>query len=726
MEKLDLLVEGMHCASCATLISKSLGKTEGVISANVNFASSKAHIDYDKSKTSEKELISKIKELGYNAQASGNLLDSEKKARKKEIKLLKKKLALGIACAIPAMILGMFVTDFPYRLWILFFLATIVQFVVGRSFYLGAISAAKNKTASMDTLIALGTSAAYIYSLPSLFGILKEQYFEVSATLITLVILGKYLEAIAKGKASDAIRKLFDLSPKTANVIRNKKEVKIPASEIKIGDIMIIRPGEKIPTDGIVVEGDSAIDESMLTGESMPVSKKKGDNVFGATINKHGSLKVKAEKIGSDTALSQIIKLVEEAQGSRAPIQRFADSVSAIFVPVVIVVAIITFAAWFFAFNSGFEFALIASVSVLVIACPCALGLATPTAIMVGTGIGAQKGVLFKNAQALESTHKINAVVLDKTGTLTEGKPNITNIISFSKLSPNSILNLAASLEYHSEHPLAKAVVDYAKEKKLSLKKVTKFKAVEGHGVIGRIGKLSLWIGNIKLAKKLSALIPPTAGEKLTYFEHDGKTAVLVGAGKKIIGIIAIADTLKPTSASAVKDLKKLGLKVWMLTGDNSRTANAIAKEVGIENIISEVLPKDKESEISKLQKKGYVVAMVGDGINDAPALARSNLGIAMAQGSDIAVESGDVVLMHSDVDDVVKAIKLGRATISKIRQNFFWALIYNIIGIPVAAGALYPFFGIMLSPMFAAGAMAFSSVSVVLNALTLRLIKLK
>lgn len=725
--KSDLLVSGMDCASCASLITKSLSKENGISLANVNFASSKAHIEYDESIISQQKIFEKIKSLGYFAQLSTNSADSEKKMRIKEIKTLKQKLIIGAICSIPAMILGMFIMDFPFRLPILFVLATIVQFFVGRSFYTGAISALKNGAANMDTLISLGTTTAYLYSIPAVIGLTHEQYFEVSATLITLVILGKYLEAIAKGKASDAIRKLFDLSPKTANVIRNKKEITISASDILQGDIMVIRPGEKIPTDGQVIEGSSSIDESMLTGESLPVSKKKGDNVYGATINKHGSLKVKALKVGKDTALSQIIKLVEEAQGSRAPIQRFADQVSSVFVPIVVVLALITFIAWFFILGQSLDFALLTAVSVLVIACPCALGLATPTAIMVGTGIGAQKGVLFKNAESLEGTHKITAVVLDKTGTLTEGKPIVTDTISFNKkLSGISLLTLAASIEDHSEHPLARAIVDFAKTKKIHLKKVTHFKAIEGHGVEAKLSSTSFFIGNTKLAKKHGAQITKELTQTMHKFEFAGKTAMIIGSKKSIIGIIAVADTLKKTSPSAVENLKKLGLEVFMLTGDNQRTANSIAKQANIQNVIAEVLPQDKESEIKKLQKKGFIVAMVGDGINDAPALARAELGIAMASGSDIAVESGDVVLMHSDVTDVVNAIKLGRATISKIRQNFFWALFYNVLGIPIAAGVLFPFTGWLLSPMFAAGAMAFSSVSVVLNALTLRMIKLK
>ncbi|PIT84559.1 copper-translocating P-type ATPase [Candidatus Micrarchaeota archaeon CG10_big_fil_rev_8_21_14_0_10_45_29] len=733
MKKLDLSIEGMHCASCASLIAKGLQKQEGISAASVNYASSKAHIEYNEKNADEKKIIEKIKSLGYSASQASLSGDMEKENRKKEISSLKKKLIVGIAISVPAMLISMVFMDFPFRLPILFIFASIAQFYVGKQFYEGAISAARNGSASMDTLIALGTTTAFVYSIPSLFGIFHEQYFEVSATLITLVILGKYLEAIAKGKASDAIRKLLDLAPKKANIIRNGKEVSIPASEIKVGDIMHVRPGEKIPTDGVVVGGSSSVDESMLTGESMPVLKKAKDKVFGATQNINGSIKVKAMKIGADTTLSQIVKLVEEAQGSRAPIQRFADEVSAVFVPIVIALAILTFIAWHFIFpeilpagTNSFEFALIAAVSVLVIACPCALGLATPTAIMVGTGIGATKGILFKNALALEGTHKINTIVLDKTGTLTEGKPKVTDIISFSKKhTENSILSLCASVEHHSEHPLAQAIVNYAKQKRAAIKKASNFKSFSGKGVSAKIGGSLYWIGNQGLAATNKAKLSADEKEAMHSLSMDAKTAMLIGKGKEALGIIAVADTLKPTSKDAVKLLRRLGLEVWMLTGDHEEVAKAIARQAGIKNVISQVLPQDKEEQISKLMKKGKKVAMVGDGINDAPALARSDLGIAMGSGSDIAVESGDVVLVKSDIMDVARAIKLGRATISKIRQNFFWALIYNIFGIPVAAGVLFPFYGILLSPMFAGGAMAFSSVSVVLNALTLRLAKL-
>lgn len=725
MKKTDLTITGMHCASCSTLITRGLSKVPGVSKANVNYAAGRALVEYDEKVAGEKDFIQKVKSLGYGAQI-GVDHDHEKMLRKEEIEELKLKLAIGAVLSIPAVILGMFIMDFPYRMPLLFLLTTPVQFFVGLTFYQGAIAALRNKTASMDTLIALGTTTAYVYSLGALFGFVEEQYFEVGASLITLVILGKYLEAVAKGRASDAIRKLMDLTPKMATVVRGGKEVEIASSEILVGDVMIIKPGEKIPTDGTVVGGGSSVDESMLTGESLPVEKTKGSKVYGATVNKHGMLRVRADKVGADTALSQIVKLVEDAQGSRAPIQRFADEISAVFVPVVIVIALATFGSWYYLFGAEFPFALLAAVSVLVIACPCALGLATPTTIMVGTGIGAQKGILFKNAEALEGTHRINTVVLDKTGTLTEGKPKVTDIVPLSaKYTQKAILMLAASLEKGSEHPLADAIVQEAEAAGVKLQHVAAFKAIPGHGVVGKIGAKIVSLGNKKLMAEKSARLLPDAQAKMQVLEGEGKTVMVLMVGKEAIGLIAVADMLKASSPPAVMEMKKLGLSVWMMTGDNERTARAIAKQAGIENVLAEVLPQDKAAKVKELQAKGMRVAMVGDGINDAPALAQADLGIAMGSGTDVAIESGDVVLMRSDVMDVARSVKLGRATISKIRQNFFWALVYNVMGIPIAAGVLYPFTGWLLSPIIAGGAMAMSSVSVVANALTLRWTKL-
>ncbi|MCX6773153.1 MAG: heavy metal translocating P-type ATPase, partial [Candidatus Micrarchaeota archaeon] len=570
MKKEDFSINGMHCASCAALITRGVSKLPGVKSANVNYAAARAQVEYDESALSQQQILERIATLGYTAQA-GFDSEREKKERAHEIADLKQKLIIGAALAIPAVALGMFLMDFPYRLWLLFALSTPVQFIVGRSFYQGAIAAARNRTASMDTLIAVGTSAAYLFSLAALAGLVMEQYFEVSASLITLVILGKYLEAVAKGRTSEAIRKLMDLSPKMATVIRKGKEMRIQSADVIVGDLVIVKPGERIPVDGIVLEGDSSVDESLVTGESIPVEKTKGSRVIAGTINKHGALTFKAMKVGKDTTLAQIVRLVEEAQGSRAPIQRFADTISAYFVPVVIVIAALTFGYWYFAAAQPFALSLIFAVSVLVIACPCALGLATPTAIMVGTGIGAQKGILIKNAEALEQMHKINAVIFDKTGTITEGKPRVTDIVPTSSISPSTLLFLAASLEKPSEHPLAESIVNEARARKITLSKVTGFKSLSGKGVIGKIGKEKYQIGNSRLFGTLTGKAH-TVSQRL---ESEGKTAMLVGKEKQIIGVIAVADDVKQTSQQAVTELHKLGIESWLITGDNERTAAA-------------------------------------------------------------------------------------------------------------------------------------------------------
>ncbi len=716
---------GMHCQSCVTLLTRLLSKTKGVKSVNINFSTEKASVEFDDKLVNDKELIDVIRKAGYDAELalSENLENLQKK---KEIKNLKFKLIIGLLLSAPALIISMFFSESlqPFTYTILLILATPVQFYVGFQFYRGAWSALKNKTSNMDTLIALGTSAAYFYSLyVVLFSPKEHQYFEVAAILITLVILGKYLEAVAKGKTSDAIKKLIGLSPKIAIVIRKNKEVKIPVDDVKVGDIVIVKPGEKIPVDGIIIEGHSSVDESMVTGESIPVEKKKGDSVIGATINKYGSFKFKATKVGVDTTLARIIKLIEDAQTSKAPIQRFADKVSAYFVPIVLLIAVLTFSIWYFGFNAGISFSLIAAVAVLVIACPCALGLATPTAIMVGTGTGAQRGILIKGGEALESAHKLRYLIFDKTGTITKGNPEVTDIISFSDHSEKEILKIAASIEKKSEHPLAGAIVDKAKKSKLDLKNITNFKAIPGQGVIAKISSKDYYLGNIKLMQNYKINIS-SVKNKFYKLEEDGKTVILLAEKKKLIGLIAVADTIKETSAEAVKRLEKLGIEVYMITGDNERTARAIAKKAGIKNIFAEISPEDKAKYVKKLQRKGKV-GMVGDGINDAPALAQADIGIAMGSGTDVAMETGNIVLMKNDLLDVPRAIKLSRVTMSKIRQNMFWALFYNSLGIPIAAGVLYPMTGWLLSPMIAGGAMAMSSVSVVSNSLLLKLKKI-
>ncbi len=724
MKKAVLSISGMHCASCATLINKRLSKAPGVLKANVNFASQKAHVDYNEAETSEEGLIEAVKKAGYGASTKVDI-EAEKKNRENEIANLRGLLIVAVIFSLPAFVLGMFLMEFPNRLLLLFLLSTPVQFYVGRQFYMGAWSSLRSGTATMDTLIAVGTSAAYFFSLGALFGLTPDQYFETSAVLITLVILGKYLEAIAKGKTSEAIRKLMDLSPKMALVERDGKQVEIPAEQVAVGDIVIVKPGERIPVDGKVVSGGSSVDESMLTGESIPVEKTVGSPVIGGTINKHGMLKFKAEKVGSETTLSQIVKLVEEAQGSKAPIQRFADSISAVFVPVVIAIAILTFAAWYFVFHAGLSFALITAVSVLVIACPCALGLATPTSIMVGTGVGAERGILIKGAEALEKSRKVSAVVFDKTGTLTVGKPIVTDVILLSDTPEAEILTIAASVEENSEHPLADAIVEKAKAGGLELAKATGFKSITGKGVSAKVGKKDVALGNRKLAEELGVDVSEFT-DRMSTLESDGKTVMVLIVSGKAAGLIAVADTLKETSPAAVSELTRMGVDVWMITGDNKRTAEAVARKAGIRNVFAEVLPGDKAAYVKQLQDGGKVVAMVGDGVNDAPALAQADIGIAVGSGTDVAIETGNVVLMRNDVMDVSRALKLGRATIAKIKQNMFWALIYNVLGIPIAAGVLYPFTGWLLSPIIAGGAMALSSVSVVTNSLTLRWVKLK
>ncbi len=726
MKKTNLQIAGMTCASCAVTINKSLSKSKGVKEANVNFSTSNASVLYDETLISEKKLITIVKNTGYKA-SPGSEEENIKKhelMQKEEIKTFKNKFILSLFFAIPAFIIGMVFMwldiTIPYQDYILWFLATPVQFIVGWSFYRGAWNALKNKTTNMDTLIAVGTSAAYFFSVYAiLFNPELGQYFETSAILITLVIMGKFLEAIAKGKTSEAIKKLMGLSPKTATVIRNGKEIKIKIDHVVEGDIILVKPGEKIPVDGKITDGSSSIDESMVTGESMPVEKKEGDIVTGATINKQGSFKFKATKVGENTTLSRIIKLIEEAQGKKAPIQRFADTISSYFVPIVIIIAILTFSSWLFLFEKDIKFALIAAVSVLVIACPCALGLATPTAIMVGTGKGAKKGILIKGGDALETAHKLNSIIFDKTGTITKGTPEVTDIVPINIKSENKLLQLAASIEKNSEHPLAEAIVKKAKQNKLSLGNPKGFRAIPGHGIKAKLNKTQYYFGNSKLMidnkiniKKLKSKIGP--------LEEQGKTAMILSDSKKVIGIITVADTIKETSKAAVKKLQNMKISIYMITGDNKRTDNAIAKQAGINHVFAEVLPEDKAKYVKKLQKKGKV-AMVGDGINDAPALAQADIGIAMGSGTDVAMETGNIVLMRNDLLDVPRSIRLSKLTMSKIKQNMFWALFYNTLGIPLAAGALYPFTGWLLSPIIAGAAMAMSSVSVVSNSLLLK-----
>lgn len=730
-------ITGMHCASCAMIIEKGLKKTDGVKSAAVNFATSRATIEYDAAKTNTIKLIEAVKKGGYGGfeigeDKSGNHeksemsgADREKEAREKEIRTLKQKVVASAILAVP-----IFLLSFPEMIGlklpagvpvgiILFLLATPVQFIIGKQFYVGAYMALRNKTSNMDTLIAVGTSAAYFYSVaaairPEVFG--EAMYFDTGAVIITLILLGKYLEAIAKGRTSEAIKKLMGLRPKTARIIRGGVEVEIPIDDVAVGDILVIRPGEKIPVDGKVIDGHSYVDESMITGEPIPVSKKKGDSVIGATINKNGALKFMAEKVGKDTMLSQIIKLVEDAQGSKAPIQKLADVVSSYFVPTVISLAVLSFGYWYLVAGQAFVFALSIFIAVLIIACPCALGLATPTAIMVGTGKGAENGILIKSGEALETAHKLNTIVFDKTGTLTRGKPEVTNIVAAGKYSYDDVIRIAAAAEAGSEHPLAEAVMREAGRRKLIAEKVTGFEAVSGKGIRAKLGKNKIAIGNRKMMADHLVKITSEIENKIASLEHEGKTTIIISQDSLLVGLIAIADTLKENSIGAVQRLQKMGLEVVMLTGDNERTAKAIASQLGISRVIAEVLPGEKADKIKSLQAEGKSVAMVGDGINDAPALAQANVGIALGSGTDVAMETGDIVLIKDNLQDVVTAIDLSKYTMKKIKQNLFWAFFYNVIGIPVAAGILYTTYGFLLNPMIAAGAMGFSSISVVSN----------
>ncbi|MBI1936468.1 heavy metal translocating P-type ATPase [Candidatus Woesearchaeota archaeon] len=732
--EIKLKVIGMDNPHCVGTVGDSLNLLNGVISKEL-YVNQNAFIKYDPALTNAEEIKNAIKKAGYEpVEVSSAMADTEKATREKEIRRLKWEVIIGAILSIPIFVLSFpdwFNVTVPYHDFVLLILASPVQLILAYRFYVGTYIGLMNKSANMDTLIAVGTGAAYIYSIlvtffPKTFT--GSVYYDTSAIIITFILLGKYLEALTKGKASEAIRKLIGLQAKTAVVVRDGKELEIPIEELQIDDVFIVKPGGKIPTDGIVVFGASHVDESMLTGESMPVSKKENDKVIGATLNKSGMLKVKATKVGSDTMLAQIIKLVEEAQGSKAPIQRLADKVSSVFVPIVILIAILSFIFWyvlapnFLSVSNPFIFALTIFIAVLIIACPCALGLATPTAIMVGTGKGAEHGILIKSAEALETAHKLDTIVFDKTGTLTKGKPEVTDIVALDrKFVENDMLKFAAIAEKSSEHPLAEAVVNLAKSRKITLSEPGKFEAVSGKGVSAKYNNYGILIGNNKLMYQYKIRISDEAEKNIRELEEHGRTTVILAINKSIIGLIAIADTLKENSKEAIEELHKLGKEVIMITGDNERVAKAIASQLGIGKILAEVLPQDKEKEIKKLKSEGKVVAMVGDGINDAPALAAADIGIAVGAGTDVAIETGQIILVKNDLRDVVTAIKLSSYTIKKIRQNLFWAFIYNVAGIPVAAGLLYPFSGFLLNPIIAAAAMAFSSVSVVSNSLLMR-----
>ncbi|MBM3141576.1 MAG: heavy metal translocating P-type ATPase [Chloroflexi bacterium] len=738
-------ISGMTCASCVARVEKALSSVPGVVLASVNLASEKATVEYVEG-TDIAEMRRAVKEAGYGLGAEATTLEDVTTAARREIRALRNRVIFASVLAAVIMVLSL-APDFQFRSYLLWILATPVQFWTGWRFYQGAWGALRHRTADMNTLIAVGTSAAYLYSMvvvlfPGLFataGIELGLYFDTASVIIALILLGRFLEARARGQTSEAIKKLIGLKPKTAMVIRDGKETEISVEDVQVGDLILVRPGERISVDGIVRQGYSSVDESMITGESIPVDKNVGDTVIGGTINKMGSFQFKATRVGKDTTLARIIRLVEEAQGSKAPIQRLADVISSYFVPIVIGIAILTFSIWYFVGpQPALTYALLNFVAVLIIACPCALGLATPTAIIVGTGKGAENGVLIRSGEALERVHKINSVLLDKTGTLTQGEPMVTDIIGSPSFAEAEVLRLAASVEHDSEHPLAQAIVKAASEKNLELSKVLDFKAMPGHGVEAKVGGKSLLLGNLALIKDRRISLDGLAKEAERLW-GEGKTVLFFSVDSKAAGIIALADTLKPNAKEAVEALHKLGIEVVMITGDNTRTAEAIAREAGIDRVLAEVLPENKAAEVKRLQDEGKVVAMVGDGINDAPALAQADVGIAIGTGTDVAMETGDITLISGDLGGIVTAISLSKRTMRTIRQNLFWAFAYNVTLIPVAAGVLYLFFGRtgipsglhfifgnygFLNPMLAAAAMAASSITVVSNSLRLRAFK--
>ncbi len=723
--KIDLPITGMTCANCVQNVERALRKVEGVLRADVNLASEKASVEYVPSVVGLDTLRKAIEDSGYGVILVDDELaaeDVEAQARENEIRRQRHLLIVGLIFTIPTFVLSMGVDlgllpDFALRKYVLLALATPVQFYVGWQFYRGTWKSLKQRTAGMDTLIAMGSSAAYFYSVAATFITGGHVYYETAAMIITLIILGKYLEAKARGRTSESIKRLMGLRAKTARVIRDGKELDIPVGEVQVGDLIVVRPGEKIAVDGVVMEGRSAIDESMITGESLPVGKEVGDEVIGATINKTGSFKFQATKVGKDTVLAQIVRLVEQAQGSKAPVQRLADRVAGVFVPVVISVAFLTFLAWFFVAGVGLERALINMVAVLVIACPCALGLATPTAVMVGTGMGAERGILIKSGESLERAGTLDTVVLDKTGTITEGQPRVTDLVANGSLTEDEVLRLAASAEKGSEHPLGESIVEAAKAQGLQLDEAQDFEAIAGQGIVASLNGKRVLLGNRTLMTNQAVDLAPAEAE-VDRLQSEGKTTMLLALDGQVQGVIAVADTVKEGSREAIARLHEMALQVVMLSGDNPRTAQAIADEVGIDRVLAEVLPEDKAQEVKKLQDEGHVVAMVGDGINDAPALAQADIGMAIGTGTDVAIEVGDIVLMRGDLRGVPQAIQLSRKTMGTIRGNLFWAFAYNTAGIPIAA------LGILL-PWMAAAAMAFSSIFVVTNSLRLRGAKL-
>ncbi|HBA86664.1 MAG TPA: heavy metal translocating P-type ATPase [Geobacter sp.] len=756
VEQCEFPLLGMNCAGCAGRIEKTLSGSPGVVKAAVNFATTRATLKYDPRVTDSQALKQVVRDLGYEVLEAGSggsetdeteMLEAQSRVHEEQYQKNRIKFLIALSLTLPLAVIAMAghvvpaladLFNFPGRAWVEFALTTPVLFWAGREFFTGAWAAARHRVADMNTLVSLGTLSAYVFSLVATIapqwlraGAAPSAdhghemaapvgvYYEVAAIIVTLILMGRLLEARAKSKTSGAIHALIGLQPKTARVLRDGTEQDIPVSEVLVGDSILVRPGEKVPVDGEVIEGASSVDESMLTGEALPVQKKAGDTVIGATINKTGSFRLRATRIGKDTVLQQIVRLVQQAQGSKAPIQRMADLIASYFVPVVISLAIATFVVWFdlSPADTRLNMAVLTFVSVLIIACPCALGLATPTAIMVGTGRGAQSGILIKGGEALETAHKLDTIVLDKTGTITRGVPSVTDINAIG-VPEEVLLQIAASAEYGSEHPLGEAIVRSAEERGLPLLASSDFKAIPGHGIEAVVDGKKVLIGTSLLLKERGLVTDPSAAHLLA---DQGKTPIFVVIDGSYAGTIAISDPIKEGSASAIRRLRDLGLEVIMLTGDNTRTANSIARQVGVDSVIAEVLPDGKGEEIRKLQAQGKVVAMVGDGINDAPALAQADVGIAMGSGTDVAIEAADITLVRGDLNGVISSIALSRATIANIKQNLFFAFFYNILGIPIAAGVLYPLTGWLLSPIIASLAMALSSVSVVTNALRLR-----
>jgi P-type Cu+ transporter len=737
-------IGGMTCASCAKAVERAVRKLDGIQRADVNLATEKLSVEYDTSKVRLSAIKEAVKKAGYVPleEEADKAIDKDQERKEKEAKELFRNFIISTIVTVPLLLiamghmLGMPLPEiidkhmYPLNFALIQLILVVPSLIAGRKFYKVGFKTLFKGSPNMDSLIAIGTSAAVLYGIFAVYQIAQlnvkyadDLYFEAAATIITLILLGKYLEAKTKGKTSEAIKKLMGLAPKTARVIQDGNEVEIPIDEVEVGDIIIVKPGEKVPVDGEVVDGLTSIDESMLTGESIPVEKLPGSKVFGASINKNGMIKFKATKVGKDTALAQIIKLVESAQGSKAPIARMADIISGYFVPVVIGIAVLAGIAWYIGGRDSI-FALTIFISILVIACPCALGLATPTAIMVGSGKGAENGVLIKSGEALETAHRVKTIVFDKTGTITEGKPVVTDLVT-TGIDEDELLIYAASCEKASEHPLGEAIVKGAEERGLSLYEVKNFSAIPGHGIKADANGREILLGNKKLMKEKNIEI----GELLDKSEklaEEGKTPMFIAVDGKASGIIAVADVVKENSRKAIESLHKMGIEVAMITGDNRKTAEAIARQVGIDRVLAEVLPEHKAEEVKKLQAEGKKVAMVGDGINDAPALAQADVGIAIGSGTDVAIESADIILMRSDILDVVTAVQLSKATIRNIKQNLFWAFAYNTAGIPVAAGILTLFGGPRLNPMIAAAAMSFSSVSVLLNALRLKRFKPK